>query len=686
MTMAAYRFALAGNPNSGKTTLFNLLTGSNAHVGNWPGVTVERKEGKCRKVKENVTIIDLPGIYSLSPYTQEEIVARNFLSQEKPDVIINIVDATNIERNLYLTTQLMELGIPVIIALNMMDEVKARGDSIDTASLEKQFGVPVVPITATKNQGIKELLERAVTLNKSHELSIRSALQGTKLEDPITAISSLLKKSNIPNPLYNAIKLLEKDEKVLEELKLSPSLAATINGIVAKAEQTEGDLETLIADLRYKYISAAIDKHVKKGRQEGELSFSDKVDKIVTNRILGIPIFILVMYIVFQTALGPIGALIKDPFEAFTTETIPGWVGELLDKAGASDVVRGLVIDGIFAGIGSVLGFLPLVVLLMLCLSLLEDIGYMSRIAFVMDRVFRRFGLSGKAFVPLLMGYGCGVPAIMATRTLEDDRSRRLAITLMPFMSCGARIPVYAVFAGAFFASSQGLVTFSIYMLGIVIAMISCLLLNKTVFKGDAAPFVMELPPYRIPTLRSVLLHTWEKAKGYVVKVGTILLSMTVVIWVLQTFDFSFNMVDEAADSMFGAVGKIIAPLFTWNGFGLVNGTSEVHWQVGAALLTGLIAKEAVVSTLGILYINQGTEELTNALGTALHTYFSPLAAFSVMVFVLLYAPCFAAIATAKKELGSWKWTLFTVAYQCGIAWFISMLVYQGGRLLGIGL
>jgi ferrous iron transport protein B len=684
--MAAYRFALAGNPNSGKTTLFNNLTGSNAHVGNWPGVTVERKEGKCKKVKENVTIIDLPGIYSLSPYSQEEIVARNFLANEKPDVIINIVDATNIERNLYLTTQLLELGIPTIIALNMMDEVKLRGDVIDAASLEKQLGVPVVPITATKNQGIKELLERALSVDKKHEQVIKSALQNTKLDESITAISTLLKKSNYPNPLYNAIKLLERDEKVIEELKLTPSLLASVNEIVAHAEKSEGDLESLIADLRYRYISSAISKHVKKGRKEGALSFSDKVDKIVTNRILGIPIFILIMYAVFQISLGPIAALVADPFAEFTGETLPGWVATLLENVGASDVVTGLVIDGIFAGIGSVLGFLPLVVILMLCLSLLEDVGYMARIAFVMDRVFRRFGLSGKAFVPLLMGYGCGVPAIMATRTLEDDRSRRLAITLMPFMSCGARIPVYAVFAGAFFASNQGLVTFSIYALGIVVAMLSCLILNKTVFKGEAAPFVMELPPYRLPSLKSVLLHTWEKARGYVVKVGTILLSMTVVIWVLQSFDFSFNMVDEASDSIFGSIGKVIAPLFTWNGFGLINGTSEVHWQVGAALLTGLIAKEAVVSTLGILYVSEGTEELTAALSSALHVHFTPLAAFSVMVFVLLYAPCFAAIATAKKELASWKWTLFTVAYQCGIAWIISLLIYQVGRMLGIGI
>ncbi|MFM9327923.1 ferrous iron transport protein B [Paenibacillus mesotrionivorans] len=684
--MAAYRFALAGNPNCGKTTLFNNLTGSNAHVGNWPGVTVERKEGKCKKVKENVTIIDLPGIYSLSPYSQEEIIARNFLSKEKPDVIINIVDATNIERNLYLTTQLLELGIPTIIALNMMDEVKLRGDSIDAASLEKQLGVPVVPITATKNQGIKELLERALSLDHKHERAIKTALERTKLEAPVKALSELLQKDNYPNPLYNAVKLLERDEKAIEELNMSPAMTASVNKIVAQAEGAEGDLESMIADLRYKYISEAIEKHVKKGRKEGDLTFSDKVDKIVTNRYLGIPIFILIMYAVFQISLGPVAALIADPFAEFTGETIPGWVATFLETVGASDTVTGLVIDGIFAGIGSVLGFLPLVVILMLCLSILEDVGYMARIAFVMDRVFRRFGLSGKAFVPLLMGYGCGVPAIMATRTLEDDRSRKLAITLMPFMSCGARIPVYAVFAGAFFASNQGLVTFSIYGLGILVAMLSCIILNKTVFKGEAPPFVMELPPYRLPSLKSVMMHTWEKARGYVVKVGTILLSMSVVIWVLQTFDFSFHMVGDAADSIFGSIGKLIAPIFTWNGFGVINGTGEVHWQVGAALLTGLIAKEAVVSTLGILYINEGTEELTNALSTALHGYFSPLAAFSVMVFVLLYAPCFAAIATAKKELGSWKWTLFTVAYQCGIAWTISLLVYQVGRLLGIGL
>ncbi len=683
----AYRFTLAGNPNSGKTTLFNYLTGSNAHVGNWPGVTVERKEGRYKKSKEQINIIDLPGIYSLSPYTAEEVVARDYLSQEKPDVVINIVDATNIERNLYLTTQLLELGIPTVIALNMMDEVKGRGDEIDAASLEKQLGVPVVPITATKGHGIDQLMERAIEVSKNHEIIDKNIFENTKISDAIKEISQLLKTNGYASSVYYAVRLLENDEKINEKLNLSKSLQSSIHEIITKKEkETEEEMETLIADLRYRYIGEVTVKHVKKGRKEGELSFSDKVDKIVTNRILGIPIFFFVMYLVFQISLGPISAFITDPFVTLTSEIIPEAVQNLLINAGASDVIIGLVIDGVFAGIGSVLGFLPLVVLLFLCLSILEDIGYMARIAFVMDRVFRRFGLSGKAFVPLLMGYGCAVPAIMATRTLEDERSRRLVITLMPFMSCGARIPVYAVFVGAFFASNRVLTTFSIYALGVVIAMLSCILLNKTVFKGEAAPFIMELPSYRLPTLRGISLHTWEKARGYVIKVGTILLAMSVVIWFCQAFNFSLQLVEEPSESIFGIIGNVIAPIFTLNGFGLVKGTTQVHWQIGAALLTGLIAKEAVVSTLGILYINEGLEELTGALGIALGAHFTPLAAYSFMVFVLLYAPCFAAIATAKKELGSWKWTLFTIAYQCGAAWVISFIVYQVGHLLGIGL
>ncbi|GGH13853.1 ferrous iron transport protein B [Paenibacillus segetis] len=683
----SYRFALAGNPNSGKTTLFNSLTGNNAHVGNWPGVTVERKEGKCKKTSENIMIVDLPGIYSLSPYTPEEIVARDFLTLDRPDAIINIVDATNIERNLYLTTQLLELGIPTIIALNMMDELELRGDKIDIINLEKQLGVPVVPITASKNQGITELLEKALSLELGHDLTHKNALNNSKICDTIQTISDLLTANGYSNTLYNAIKLMEKDEKIKDTLKLSPSLNLAVDKAVAQAEhQTGQEIEMMIADLRYKYITESISKFVQKGRKEGDLTFSDKIDKIVTHRILGLPIFFLIMYLVFQVAVGTIGAWVVDPFSAFLTETLPNVATEFLTWAGASEVTQGLVVGGIITGLGNILSFLPQIILLFLCLSVLEDIGYMSRVAFVMDRLFQYFGLSGKAFVPLLMGYGCSVPAIMATRTLEDEKSRRLAITLMPFMSCSARLPVYAVFAGSFFAAHQGLIVFSLYSLGIIVAMLSCLLLNKTVLKGDAAPFVMELPPYRIPTLKATTLHTWEKAKGYVIKVGTVLLTMSVAIWFLQTFNFSLQMVDDSSKSIFGVIGGAISPIFAWNGFGYIKDTGAVHWQIGAALLTGLIAKEAVVSTLGILYINQGTEELTGALSTALQTHFTPLAAFSVMVFVLLYVPCFAAIATAKKELNSWKWTLFTIAYQCGTAWLISMVVYQAGHFLGIGL
>lgn len=683
----AYRFALAGNPNCGKTTLFNDLTGSTAHVGNWPGVTVERREGKYRKSKEDVNIIDLPGIYSLSPYTPEEIVARDYLAQEKPDVIINIVDASNIERNFYLSTQLLELGIPTVIALNMMDEVRSHGDEIHIANLEKRLGVPVVAITATKSHGIKELMEKAIALAKKPEPAKTTALEGTKLFDPIKNISEILKKGGYTNTLYYAVKLLEKDDKIKEELKLNQPLETAISKIIAEEEKkSEEELETVIADLRYRYISEIVSKHVKKGRKEGTLYLSDKIDNIVTNRILGMPIFFLIMFAIFQISVGSVGALLKDPFQALVTGTIPDAVTKLLELAGTSDLIKGLVINGIFGGLGNVLSFLPQVVLLFMCLSILEDSGYMARVAFVMDRIFRRLGLSGKAFVPLLMSYGCSVPAIMATRTLEDEKSRRIAITLMPYMSCSAKIPVYAVFAGAFFAKSQGTIVFSLYFLGVMVALLSCLILNKTVFKGEAPPFVMELPPYRIPTAKAVFLHTWEKARGYVIKVGTILFAMTVIIWFLQSFDFSLHLVTDSAQSMFGIIGSFISPIFSFNGFGYVRGTTQIHWQAGAALLTGLIAKEAVVSTLGILYLNSAGTELTSSLGTALQAHFTPLAAYSMMVFVLLYAPCVAAISTAKKELGSWKWTLFTVGYQCGVAWLISVIVYQIGYLLGWGL
>jgi ferrous iron transport protein B len=683
----SYRFALAGNPNSGKTTLFNTLTGNNAHVGNWPGVTVERREGKCKQAKEDLYIIDLPGIYSLSPYSPEEIISRDFLTAEQPDAIINIVDATNIERNLYLTTQLLELDIPMIIALNMMDEIEKRGDQIDIVNLEKELGVPVVPIAAIKKHGVQTLIQKAIALKPKVSNIVKNDFHHPALRNSIEEISNLLSQNGYSHTLYYAIKLLEEDDKITDHLKLTPSLTTQIDVLIQNAKtEANQDIDAIIADSRYRYITSIVENFVIKGHPPGSLTFSDKVDKIVTNRILGLPIFFMIMFFIFETAVGSIGAYIKDPFEAVVTEQLPELVTNFLHSIGASDLIQGLVVGGVITGVGNVLSFLPQIIILFLCLSLLEDIGYMSRVAFVMDRLFRQFGLSGKAFVPLLMGYGCAVPAIMATRTLEDERSRRLAITLMPFMSCSARIPVYAVFAGAFFAAHQGLIVFSIYFLGILVAMLSCIILNKTVLRGEAAPFVMELPPYRIPTLNAISRHTWEKAKGYVIKVGTVLLSMTVVIWVLQTFNFSFQQVDDSANSMFGVIGGFIAPIFSWNGFGSIKGTGEVHWQIGAALLTGLIAKEAVVSTLGILYVNVGTEELTTALSAALQSYFTPLAAFSVMVFVLLYAPCVAAIATAKKELNSWKWTLFTVIYQCGIAWFISMMVYQIGHILGIGI
>lgn len=681
-----YSFALAGNPNSGKTTLFNRLTGSNAHVGNWPGVTVERKEGKLKGTKEDITMVDLPGIYSLSPYTPEEIVSRDYLAHNKPDLIINIVDATNIERNLYLTTQLLELRIPTIVALNMMDEVEARKDKIDIKNLQKKFGIPFVPITAARGKGIKELVGMAEKLVKKPNMPEATALEYSQISGAIKDIKDILEKSGKDEALYYSIKLLERDIKIKEDLKLDENTDKAVEDIVKAEEEKQGqDIETLIADLRYKYITKITTEYVKRGN-DGQLSVSDKIDSVVTSRVLGIPIFFLVMYLVFQISIGSVGQFLGKPFIWLTGEIIPNAISGFLASVGASEFATSLVMDGIVNGIAGLLGFLPMIVLLFLCLSILEDIGYMARIAFVMDRIFRHFGLSGKAFVPLIMGYGCSVPGIMATRTLEDEKSRRIAITLMPFMSCGAKIPVYAIFVGAFFTENQALVTFSIYMLGLLIAMLSAILLNRTVFRGDAPPFVLELPAYRIPTLKSVLMHTWEKAKGYVVKVGTILLTMSIVIWFAQTFSFSLQMVTDPGESILGTIGRVISPIFALNGFGLVRDSGLINWQVGAALLTGFVAKEAVVSTLGILYIAQGAEGLTPALTAALQAHFTPLSAYAFMAFVLLYAPCVAAIATARKELGSWRWTGFTIAYQCGVAWLVSMLIYQIGSLLGLGL
>lgn len=666
------RIALAGNPNCGKTTLFNILTGSRAQVGNWSGVTVERKEGKYKYSGIEMSIIDLPGIYSLSPYTPEEVITRNYIATDNPDLIINIVDATNIERNLYLTSQLLELDIPIVIALNMMDELKAKKVEIDIPLIEKMLGVPVRPIVASKNIGVIELMNCVASALQEKSVLHNSILEGTEIYSSILQIHDAIKNLGYSHSIFNSIKLFEEDPIIMNNFDTKSVPIQTITRIIKKQKENyRDDLEVIVADLRYKQIIKIVTECVKKGALLDKPSITDRIDSIVTNRILALPVFILIMFIVFQISVGPISNFFQDPLETFASETLPSVVTDWLLSMGASDFAIGLVVDGVIAGIGSILSFLPIIILLFLCLSILEDTGYMARAAFIMDRLFRHFGLSGKSFVPLLIGFGCSVPAIMATRTLEDEKSKRMTIILMPFMSCSAKLPVYLIFVSAFFSKNAGTVVFSLYMLGIVVAILSGLLLKRTTFKDEAPPFIMEMPPYRLPTLKTLFMHLWEKAKGYVIRVGTILLAMSVIIWFLQTFSFSMQMVADSSESIFAQIGKLFAPIFIPAGFG--------NWETSASILTGLVAKEAVVSTLGILY---NVADISNeGFSLVLRDHYTPLSAYSLMAFVLLYTPCVAALATMKKELASWKWTGFAIVFQCSVAWLVATLIYQVGSL-----
>jgi len=676
----SYTFALVGNPNCGKTTMFNEMTGSTQYVGNWPGVTVEKKEGRIRKFKENIKVVDLPGIYSLSPYSMEEIIARDYIVDEKPDVVINIVDASNIERNLYLTLQLKELGIPVVIALNMMDVVTSRGDVIDVKKLESFLGMPVVPTSASKGTGVREVVEKALAVAEASTVQKEKKTEifyDDSIEKSLDLIEELIAKVASDRGYdsgWVALKLLEGDEKIIAKLKLDESLLSKIATFREELENKfDIDIETIIADARYQYISKIVAKSVKKNLKSGELTVSDKIDKVVTNRILAIPIFLAIMFVVFKITFGSIGSFGVDFVDVFINETLSGAVEEWLLSAGAADWLAELIVSGIIGGLGSVLVFVPQIIILFLFLSILEDSGYMARAAFVMDRMLRKLGLSGKSFIPMLMGFGCTVPAAMATRTLENEKDRKLTIMLTPFMSCGARLPVYALFAAAFFFKNQTFVIFSIYLLGIVVAILSGILLKNTVFKGEVAPFVMELPPYRIPTLKGLAIHMWDRIKGFLKKAGTIIFTASVLIWFCQSFSFSLSMVEDPADSIFGVIGKAIAPIFAPLGFG--------DWKSSMALLTGLLAKEVVVTTIGIL--NGVGEEAAN-ITAAIQSYFTPLKAYSFMVFTLLYMPCVAAFAAIKRELNSWKLALFSAGYQMGVAWIAAFLIYQGGKLLGL--
>ena len=668
------RFALVGNPNCGKTTLFNKLTGSKQYVGNWPGVTVEKKEGKAKFCDSEISILDLPGIYSLSPYSPEEVITRNCIIDEQLQLIINIVDATNIERNLYLTTQIAELGRPMIIALNMVDLLEKRGDHIDYKRLEKKLGIPVVPISAGKGIGIDELMRRSISCAKKNYIANIKNTYSPDLDEVLCEIEEILgsiRTSTNVNQRWNAVKVFEGDNITLEKFKFTEQQSRKINTIRKRIPTTKYlDREMIIADQRYKYICEICSSVVKKRFAQGHLTTSDKVDKIITNRFLAVPLFLSMMLLVFFITFGPVGNFLRDSTEFLIKDTFANFVSNIISSLGASQWTESLIVDGIIEGVGSVISFFPQILILFTLLSILEDSGYMARAAFIMDQLLRKIGLSGRAFVPMLMGFGCTVPAVLGTRTLESEKDKRLTILITPFMSCSAKMPVYALFISAFFVSNQSLIIFSIYLLGIIVAVLSALLFKNTLLKGDPAPFVMELPPYRLPTLRSLWIHVWERLKDFLTKAGTVLLAATIIIWFLQSFDFRMNMVTDSANSMLANIGTFIAPVFTLCGFG--------DWRASVSLVTGLVAKESVVSTMAILY-NSGMD---TSLSAALSQTFTPLSAYSFMVFVLLYTPCIAALSAIRKEMCSFKWTFVTIVYQLVVAFLMSALVYQIGSFL----
>lgn len=673
----AIRIALAGNPNCGKTTMFNNLTGSNQYVGNWPGVTVEKKEGKM-KGKKDIIITDLPGIYSLSPYTLEEVVSRDYLINERPDAIINLVDATNLERNLYLTTQLLELGIPVVIALNMMDLAVKSGDKIDEKKLAAAFGCEVVATSALKGEGLTEVVDRAVRLANARTIQVPKHEFSREVEGYLADIADLLPNS-VPDHLarWYSIKLFEQDEKVLGTTPLSADSSKRIVEIVKDAEkQMDDDAESIITNERYEYISKIITGCLKKNRKG--MTVSDKIDRIVTNRILALPIFVAVMFVVYYVSVTSLGTIVTD----FTNDTLFGaWiqpaVQSLLETAGASEWLVSLVVDGIIGGLAAPIGFAPQMAILFLFLSVLEDCGYMARVAFIMDRIFRRFGLSGKSFIPLLISSGCGVPAIMATKTIEDDKNRRMTIMTSTFVPCGAKLPVIALVAGAIMGGAWWMAP-SMYFIGIASVIVSCIILKKTkMFAGDPSPFVIELPQYHVPSVKTVLLHVWERVWSFLKKAGTILFLCCMVMWFLATFGVengAFGMVEDMEASFLAIIGTFLAPIFAPLGFG--------SWQAVASSLSGFVAKEGIVSTMGVLANMAEATETDAALWQYVMTDFfhgSALAGFTFLTFNLLDSPCLAAISTMAKEMGNKGWTAFAVIFQNVFAYAVCLMIYQLG-------
>lgn len=675
----AVTIALAGNPNCGKTTLFNDLTGSNQYVGNWPGVTVEKKEGHLKGHKE-VIIQDLPGIYSLSPYTLEEVVARSYLVNEKPDVILNIIDGTNIERNLYLTTQLLELGIPVLIAINMMDLVQKKGDLIDTEKLGAELGCEVVTISALKGQGGMEAAEKAAALASSKaDLHKRPHIFTGSVEHAIAHIEeSIQGKVSEQNLRWYAIKVFERDEKVLAEMKLDEGLHQHIEQHVKDCEsEMDDDSESIITNQRYAYIKGIIEQSVRKKPVKGNLTVSDKIDRIVTNRVLGIPIFIGIMLLVYTISMSTVGKLVTDwTNNTLFGDVIPPAVQGWLSSIGCADWLSSLIVTGVIGGVGSVLGFVPQMLILFLMLAILEDIGYMSRVAFIMDRIFRKFGLSGKSFIPMLIASGCGVPGIMSSRTIENDRDRKMTIMTTTFIPCGAKMPIVGLFAGALFGGNP-FIAISAYLIGVAAVIISGILLKKTKpFAGDPAPFVMELPAYHVPSAKNVLHAMWERGWSFIKRAGTIIFAASIVLWFLQGFGFTngqFGMVEDNNTSLLSSIGKAVAFIFAPLGFD--------SWKATVATFTGLIAKEEVVGTFGVLYGGVDVENGTQPIWAALSHDFTQLSAYSFLIFNLLCAPCFAAMGAIKREMNSTKWTMGAIGYMCGFAYSISLIVYQFGLL-----
>ncbi|GAB5610584.1 ferrous iron transport protein B [Allocoprococcus similis] len=682
----AIKIALAGNPNCGKTTMFNALTGANQYVGNWPGVTVEKKEGKLKskKTKEEVIVTDLPGIYSMSPYTLEEVVSRDYVLKENPDVIIDLVDATNIERNLYLTTQLIETGVPVVIALNMADLLAKRGIKIDVKRLSMLLDCPIIETSALKGEGLDKLIDEAVKVAKKSEIDLPKDIFSAELEGAVAEVKSVLPDSvSEEKKRWYAVKFLENDSKVVESMKLSGVAAQTVEAQRKALEKKhDDDMESIVTDERYKFIQKIVSTTVQKGKEK--LTTSDKIDRIVTNRFLGIPIFMLVMWAVYYVSVTTVGTFVTDWTNDVFVVAIQDAATSALSAIGAGDMVMGLVVDGIIGGLGAVLGFVPQMAILFLFLSILEDCGYMVRIAFVMDRVFRHFGLSGKSFIPLLISSGCGIPGIMASKTIEQDNDRRLTIMTATFIPCGAKLPVIALMGGVISGEVAGYQESSfiaplMYFIGIVAVLVAAIILKKTKpFSGKPAPFVMELPQYHIPQAKTVLLHVWERLKGFIIKAGTILFLACVVMWFLGGFGFvdgSFGMVEDSADSLMAMIGGVIAPLFAPLGFG--------EWQPVAASISGFTAKEAIVSTMGVLAnVSGDTEDAVNVAAGVASWFPSSIAAFTFLMFNLLDSPCLAAIATMAQQMQSRKWFWFAILFQNIFAYIVCLCVYQIGSFV----